>query len=133
MSPLKKFKKHETVNLIRLKQTVKAKTMETDHRERTAETIKKVEKDCALDLPSLVAETARDEKILNAIAAIEKDHLESIFHPYRPHQSHLTTRFGLLFYNDKIVVPEAMRTTIIAMLHQGHPSTTKMNQSAEAF
>ena len=128
MSPLKKIKKHETVNLIRLKQTVKANTMETDHRERTDETIKKAEKDFPLDLPLLADETVRDEKILNAITAIEKDHLESIFYPYRPHRSHLTTRFGLLFYNDKIVVPEAMRTTIIAMLHQGHPSTTKMDQ-----
>ena len=26
-----------------------------------------------------------------------------------------------------------MRTTIIAMLHKGHPSTTHMDQSAEAF
>ena len=89
---LKKFKKHETVNLIRLKQTVKSNTMETDHRERTAETKTKAEKDFALDLPLLVDETARDEKIVNAITAIEKDQLESIFYPYRPHRSHLTTR-----------------------------------------
>ena len=124
---------HETVNFIRLKQTVKSNAMETEHKERTSETIKKAEKDFALDLPTLVEETARDEKILNAIAAIEKDQLENIFYPYHPHRDHLTTRFGLLFYNDKIVVPEAMRTTIIAMLHHGHPSTAKMDQSAEAF
>ena len=53
--------------------------METDHRERTAETIKKAEKDFALDLPLLVDETARDEKILIAITVIKKDQLESIF------------------------------------------------------
>ena len=81
----------------------------------------------------LVDETARDMKILNAIAAIEKEHLEDIFYPYRPHRSHLTTKFRLLFYNDKIVIPETMRTTIIVMLHQEHPSTTKMDKSAEAF
>ena len=107
--------------------------METEHKVRTSETIKKAEKDFALDLPMLVEERARDEKMLNAIAAIEKDQLENIFYPYRPHRDHLTTRFGLLFYNDKIVVPEAMRTTIIAMLHHGHPSTAKMDHSAEAF
>ena len=66
--------------------------METDHRERTAETKTKAEKDFALDLPLLVDETARDETIVNAITAIEKDQLESIFYPYRPHRSHLTTR-----------------------------------------
>ena len=120
-------------SLIRLKQTVKANTMETGHKERTTETIKKAEKEFALDLPLLVEEMARDVKIVNAITAIEKDQLESIFYPNRPHSCHLTTRFGLLIYNDKIAIPEAMPTTIIATLHLGHPSTTKMDQSGEAF
>ena len=81
----------------------------------------------------LAEETARDEKILNAITAIERQNIEEIFYPYRPHRYHLTTRFGLLFYNDKIVIPEAMRTTTIAMLLQGHPSADKMDQSSTAF
>ena len=130
---IKKFRKHETINLIRLKQTVKTNNLDDEHNERTEETIKKAEKDFALDLPMLVEETARDTKILNAITAVEKNQIEEIFYPYRPHRHHLTTRFGLLFYNDKIVIPEAMRSTIIAMLHQGHPSATKMDQSSAAF
>ena len=44
----------------------------------------------------------------------------------RPHKNHLTTRFGLLFYNDRIVITEAMRTSIVAMLHRKHPATDKM-------
>ena len=94
--------------------------------EHTEETIKRAEKDFALYLPMLVDETARDVKILSAIAALEQNQSEDIFYPYR---SHLNTRFGLLF---KIVIPENMRTTIITMLHQGHPSATKMDQSAAA-
>ena len=128
-----KFRKHETVNLIRLTQTVKTNTLDDEHNERTEETIKRAEKDFALDLPMLVEETARDVKILNAITAIERNQIEEVFYLYRPHRYHLTTRFDLLFYNDKIVLPEAMRTTIIAMLHQGHPSATKMDQSSTAF
>ena len=81
----------------------------------------------------MVDETARDIKILNAIAASEKQQMESIFNPYRPHSLLFSTRFGLLFYNDRIVIPENMRTTIVAMLHQGHTSTAKMDQLAEAF
>ena len=104
---------------------MKTNTLDDEHNERTEETIKQAEKDFALDLPVLVEETARDEKILNAITAIEKQNIEEIFYPYRPHRYHLTTRFGLPFYNDKIVIPEAMRTTIIAMLYQGHPSVDK--------
>ena len=36
---MKKFRKHETVNLIRLKQTAKTNTMDDEHNENTEETI----------------------------------------------------------------------------------------------
>ena len=70
---LKKFRKHETVNLIRLKQTVKTNTMDVEQNEHTEETIERAEKDLALDLPILVAETARDVTILSSIAALGKN------------------------------------------------------------
>ena len=104
-----------------------------EQNEKTSEVIKKAQQDFALDLPLLVDETARDFKILNAIAAIKKNQLERIFYPFRPHGQHLSTRFGLLFYNGKMVIPENIRTTIIAMLHQGHTSAGKLDQLAEAF
>ena len=75
---LKKFRKHETVNLIRLKQTVKANTMDDDQNEHTEETIKRAEKDLALDLPMLVDETARNLKILSAIAILEKTNQKTL-------------------------------------------------------
>ena len=78
---LKKFRKHETVNLIRLKQTVKANTMDDDQNERTEEIIKRAEKDFALDLPMFVDETARDVIFLSAIAALEKNQPEDTFCP----------------------------------------------------
>ena len=81
----------------------------------------------------LVDETARDVKILSSIAALENDQPEDIFYPHRPHRNHPTTRFGLLFYNDKIIIPENMRTTVIAMIHLEHPSALKMDQQAAAF
>ena len=130
---LKRFQKHEKVNLIRLKQTAKMNLLNPDQNEKTAEAIQREERDFALDLPLLVDETTRDIKILNAIAAVEKQQLDSIFYPYRPHRLHLSTRFGLLFYNDKIVIPENMHTTIFAMLHHGQISAVKMDQLAEAF
>ena len=46
---------------------------------------------------------------------------------------HLSSRFGLLFYNDRIVIPENMRTTVKAMLHHGHTSAAKMEQLSVAF
>ena len=133
ISVLKKFKRHGSVNLIRVKQTAKLNTLPEGRNQKTAETIRRAEKDFALDLPLLVEETAQDTKILDAIIALEAGRMEDLFFPYRPHREHLETRFGLLFYNDRIVIPETMRSTIIAMLHSGHVSVTKMDKSAEAF
>ena len=48
---LRRFRKHETVNLIRLKQTAKMNTLNSEQNEKTAEVMKKAEKDFALDLP----------------------------------------------------------------------------------
>ena len=78
-------------------------------------------------------EAARDIKILSAIAAFKADQADKTFYPYRPHRSHLTTRFGLLFYNDRIVIPEVMRTSVVAMLHHGHGATDIMEKASEAF
>ena len=130
---LRKFKKHESVNLIRSKQTAKQNTLPEERNEKTAAMIKRAEKDFAMDLPLLVEETAQDTKILDAIIALEAGRSEDIFYPYRPHREHLDIRFGLLFYNDRIFISEAMRSTKIAMLHQGDVSINKMDQSAEAF
>ena len=75
------FPLHETVNLIRLKQTAEINTLSTEQNEKTSEVIKKAEKDFALDLPLLVDATTRGIKILNGIAAIEKQQLQSVFYP----------------------------------------------------
>ena len=130
---LRKFKKHESVNLIWLKQAAKQNTLPENRNEKTAETIKRTEKDFAMDLPMLVEETAQDAKILITIITLEAGMIDGIFYPYRPHRENLKTRSGLLFYIDRIVIPEAMRSTIIAMLHHGHVSINKMDKSAEAF
>ena len=55
-----------------------------------------------LDLSILVEETARDVKILSAISVIKSSQIENVFYPYRRHRSHLTTRFVLLFYSNKV-------------------------------
>ena len=124
---LEEVQKHKSVNLIRLKQTAEQNTLPEERNEKTAAMIKRAEKDFAMDLPLLVEKTARDTKILDAIVALETGISENIFYPYQPHREHLETRFGLLFYNDKIVIPEAMRSTIIAMLNQGHVRIHQQN------
>ena len=78
---LRKFRKPESVNLIRLKQTAKQNTLQEAQNEKTSEAIKKAEKDFSMDLPLLVDETARGTKILYAITALETGQSDSIFYP----------------------------------------------------
>ena len=93
---LRKFRRYESINLIRLKQTAKLNQHGEAKNEKTAEAIRKAEKNSLMNLTLLVDETARDVKILNAILVVETDRIKDIFSPYRPHKEHLTTRFGLL-------------------------------------
>ena len=132
-SALKKFLNNETVSLILLRQRAKLNTIEAEENEKTTEAIQNAEKKFAFELTLLVEETARDVKILSAIATIKADQADNTFYPYQPHRSHLTTRFAMLFYNDRIVIHEVMRTSVVAMLHHGHGAADKMEKASEAF
>ena len=45
----------------------------------------------------------------------------------------MSTRFGVVFYNDKIVIPKPLRKTVILLLHKGHPAINKMTHAAKPF
>ena len=48
-------------------------------------------------------------------------------------QKRLSSRFGLVFIEDKIIVPKNLWTTIISLLHKGHPAINKMTDAARHF
>ena len=121
------------VNLIHLKQTAKQNTLQDEQNEKHQKAIMKAEKVFSYGLAATSGRKSKRHEILDEIIALETGQSDSFFYHYRPHRENLTTRFGSLFYNDQIVIPEAMRSTPIAMLHQEHVSTNKMDQSAEAF
>ena len=86
---LRKIRRHDSVKLIRLKQTDKLDTQVGAYDEKTAESIETADRDFATDLPLLVDETAGNTKILNAIATSENGQIDDIFHAYRQHGEHL--------------------------------------------
>ena len=49
------------------------------------------------------------------------------------HKKKLSSRFGLVFIEDKIIVPKNLRTTIISLLHKWHPAINKMSLAARHF
>ena len=80
----------------------------------------------------LVEETARDVKIINAISALEFSQIESISIA-STEATLLTDSVCYFTMNCIFIIPEAMRTTIVAMLHHGHAAADKMENAAGAF
>ena len=52
---------------------------------------------------------------------------------YKTYYKQLSTRFGVVFYDDRIIIPKSLRTTIIMLLHKGHAAINKMTTTAKPF
>ena len=98
-----------------------------------AEAVRKADKNFATDLEFLMKETTDDEVLLKTLVCLERQQHEQIPEEMRIYKNKLSTRYGLLFYEDKIVIPGKIRQQIIMLLHKGHHSIIKMTDNAELF
>ena len=85
------------------------------------------------DLQLLMTETTNDPSLPKTLVCLERQHHELIPEEYLAHKKKLSSRFGLVFIEDKIIVPKNLRTTIISLLHKGHPAINKMSLAARHF
>ena len=60
-----------------------------------------------------------------------KKTLEQRPNDHMPYQKKLSTRFSVVFYDDRILIPDALRTTIAMLLHKGHAAINKMTAAAK--
>ena len=97
------------------------------------ETIRQAEQKYATDLRTIAKETTDDEKLLKALVCLERRTLEQIPEEYKAYQRLLSTRFGVVFYDDRIIIPKSLRTTIIMLLHKRHAAINKMTAAAKLF
>ena len=97
------------------------------------ETVRRVEQKFATDLKTIAGETTNDEKLLKTLVCIERITMEQIPEEYKGYTKYLSTRFSVVFYDDKIVIPQTLRRTIITLLHKGHPAINKMSAAAKPF
>ena len=97
------------------------------------QTVRETEKEFATDLQLLMTETTNDPKLLKTLVCLERQQYDNIPDEYTPYKKKLSTRYGLVFYEDKIIVPINLRTTVISLLHKGHPAINKMTLSAKHF
>ena len=98
-----------------------------------AQTVCETEKEFATDLQLLMPETTNDPKLLKTLVCLERQQYDNIPDEYNLYKKKLSTRYGLVFFEDKIIVPINLRTTVISLLHKGHPAINNMTLSAKHF
>ena len=97
------------------------------------QTVRETEKEFATDLQLLMTETTNDPKLLKTLVCLERQQYDNIPDEYNLYKKKLSTRYRLVFFEDKIIVPINLRTTVISLLHKGHPAINKMTLSAKHF
>ena len=97
------------------------------------QTVRETEKNFSTDLQLLMTETTNDPTLLKTLVSLERQQHELIPEEYQMHKRKLSSRFGLVFIEDKIIVPKNLRATIISLLHKGHPAINKMTLAARHF
>ena len=97
------------------------------------ETMKQVDQKFSTDLRTIADEITNDEKLLKTLVCLEIRSYEQIPEEYKEHYKNISTRFGFVFHNDKIVIPKPLKTTVILLSHKGHPAIRKMTYAARPF
>ena len=96
-------------------------------------TVRETEKNFSTDLQLLMNETTNDPSLLKTLVCLERQQHEMIPEEYQTVRRKLSSRFGLVFMEDRIIVPKNLRTTVISLLHKGHPAINKMTLAARHF
>ena len=95
--------------------------------------VRKAEIEFMADLKTLVKETARDRDLIATTMGLEKRDNDMIPDDYFRFVSKLSARFGILFMDDKVIVPKTMREWVLNAPHFGHPGLTKMVNDSRIF
>ena len=105
----------------------------TENKKMTEENIKKEGFNFMLDLKTLISKTAIDPEMTRVRTSMRKEEKDSAPEGYRAVFDKLSVRWGLVFVDDQIAVPIALRRRLIEILHFGHLGITKMLSDAKIF
>ena len=92
-----------------------------------------MEMDLMLDLKNLIAKSTTDAELNRVKLALNREDRNMAPELYRPHFENISSKWGLTFLNDKIVVPTELRKKLLDTLHFGNAGTTKMIAEAKIF
>ena len=105
----------------------------TEGKKATEETVIKAEMDFMLYLKSLIAKSATDAELDRIKLALTREHRSMAPEYYRQQFENISTRWGLTFVNDEIIIPTEPQKKLLETLHFGHAGTTKMTAKAKNF
>ena len=77
-----------------------------------------------------MTETTNDPSLLKTLVCVERQQHDLIPEEYQSHKKNISSWIGLVFIEDKIIVPKNLRTTIISVLHKGHLAINEMSLAA---
>ena len=99
--PAKNFKRYLGATGVRYINMEKASKIQTSSDWDLEETVCQVEQKFATYLKTIAGETTNDEKVLKTLVCIERKTMEQIPEECKVYTKHLSTRFGVVFYDDK--------------------------------
>ena len=89
------------------------------------ETLRQAEQMFASDLKTIATETTNDDKLLKTQVCLGRKTVNQIPEEYKQYIKNLSTRFGLMFFDDEILIPKNLRNTVITRLHKGTHQITR--------
>ena len=131
--PVTNFKKYLGANGVRYIQMRQASHVQNNNEWNLEKIIRQAEQKLATDLKTIATETANDDKLLKALVSLERKTINQITEEYKQYTKTLSTRLGVMFFDDKIIIPKNLRNTVITLLHKGNPSNNKMTHAAKLF
>ena len=88
-----------------------ASKLQYDNQWDLEETVSQVEQKYSTDLRTTADEPTNDDKFLKTLVCMVRQNFEQLPCKYKDHKKNLLTRFGVVFYDDNIVVPKPLRKT----------------------
>ena len=131
--PAINFKRYLGATSVRYIQMGTASKVQFNKKWDLEETIRQAEQKFSIDSRTIADETTNDEKLIKTLLCLKRRSYEQIPDEYKEHHKNMSIRFGVVFYNDKIVIPKPLRKTVILLLHKGHSAINKMTHAAKTL
>ena len=124
-----KIRGRQTLPVYKYMPAPKVNTEEQNHWD-LGNTVRETEKNFSTDLQLLMTATINDPLLLKTLVCLERQQQDNTTEEYIIYRKKLSTRYGLVFYGDRIIVLKNLRTTVFNLLHKGHAAINKMSMAA---